>query len=241
MIPRRLIRTVPRETTAEVEGFWDRFAELHPDYELVTWREPVDAAAFPLTSGHWHRCCSGAQRAGLIRLEALHAVGGIYVDSDVEPYRAFDPLLGLEAFAGWEDDKVVPDAVLGARPGHPAVREAIDLALERVELGAWESGPGVTTDLLPGRPDVLLLPPGSFYPYHYRRKDLRYQDHARQQPWAFVAHHWMSSWAGSEPEGDPARRDRRPRPGVRQSARALGRALRGAAAERLAPRRSAGR
>ncbi len=236
MIPRRLIRTVPAEVDPESEAFWARFEELHPDWELVTFRDPIDPELFPLTSPHWDRCHSGAQRAGLIRLEALLRLGGVYVDADVEPYRSFEPLLGVEAFAAWEDDKIVPDAVLGARADHPFLRAAIDLAIDRLEQGAWSSGPAVTADLLPGRTDVLLLPPGAFYPYHYSRRDLRHADHAHQQPWAFAAHHWTSSWVDQEPPGPPIDRDRRPRPGVRQSARALGRALRGAAAERLGRR-----
>jgi len=238
VIPRRFIRTVPATTSEEVEGFWARFAELHPGWDLITFRDPIDPADFPLTAPHWDRCRSGAQRAGLVRLEALHHLGGIYVDADVEPFRSFAPLLGVEAFAAWEDDKVVPDAVFGARAGHPVLREAIDLAVERLDRGAWESGPGVTADLLPGRDDVLLLPPGAFYPYPYRERQRRHEDHARHQPWAFAAHHWAGSWYDAEPGRSTIDRDRRPRPGVRQSARQLGRALRGAAAERLAGRPS---
>jgi hypothetical protein len=83
MIPRRLIRTVPEQTVDEVEGFWSRVVELHPGWEHVTYRDPIDAALFPVTSPLWGRCRSGAQRAGLIRLEALARVGGIYLDSDV--------------------------------------------------------------------------------------------------------------------------------------------------------------
>ena len=236
MIPRRLIRTVPAEVDDEAERFWARFGELHPGWELVTFRDPIDPEAFPLTSPHWDRCHSGAQRAGLVRLEALLHLGGVYVDADVEPYRSFEPLLGVEAFAAWEDDKIVPDAVLGARAGHPFLREAIDLAIDRLDQGAWSSGPGVTADLLPGRADVLLLPPGAFYPYHYSQRDLRHADHARQQPWAFAAHHWTMSWTDVEPPGPTIDRDLRPRPGVRQSARALGRALRGYVREHLGRR-----
>jgi hypothetical protein len=240
MIPRRLIRTVPEEVDEEAEGFWSRFGELHPGWDLVTFRDPIDPADFPLTAPHWARCRTGAQRAGLIRLEALFHLGGVYVDSDVEPYRPFDPLLGVDAFAAWEDDKVVPDAVLGARPGHPWLREAIDLAVERLELGAWASGPGVTADLLPGRSDVLLLPPGAFYPYPYTQPERRLEDHGRRQPWAFAAHHWAGSWKEAEAARAPIDRDRRPRPGVRQSARQLGRALRGAGQERWGRRNRAG-
>jgi mannosyltransferase OCH1-like enzyme len=132
--------------------------------------------------------------AGLVRLEALWHHGGIYVDSDCEPYRSLEPLLGLHAFAGWEDNAVVPDAVIGAEPGHPAIRRCLDLAMVRVPQGAWASGPGTTTEVLTARDDVLLLPPGSLYPYHYKAKNLRHRDHASEQPWAFMAHHWAGSW-----------------------------------------------
>jgi hypothetical protein len=83
---------------------------------------------------------------------------------------------------------------------------------------------------------VLLLPPGSFYPYPYTETERRHEDHARSQPWAFVAHHWAGSWRDDE-RARTVTRDRRPRPGVRQSARQLARALRGAAADRLGRRR----
>lgn len=196
-IPRILHRTVPAETSPDVEAWWDRFGELHPGWELRTHRDPMDPAEWE-TGDLWDLCHSGAQRAGLIRLEALYRWGGVYVDSDVEPFRPLDSLLGLPAFAAWEDRKVVPDAVLGSEPGHPAFALMLEQARAAITAGAlaWDSGPGVTTSVLPGRADVLLLPPGSFYPYHYTRKDLADVDHATEQPWAFGAHHWHHSWAG---------------------------------------------
>lgn len=196
-IPRILHRTVPAETTAEVDQWWNEAGDLHPGWKLLEHRDPLDPEEWPETGDLWHLCRSGAQRAGLIRLEALHRWGGIYLDSDVEVFRNLEPLLALEGFAAWEDERTVPDAVLGFRPGHPAL--AIMLERARAELekgsGAWDSGPGVTTSTLPGRPDVLLLPPGSFFPYHYSEKHRRDEDHGRA-PWVFAAHHWAHSWQG---------------------------------------------
>lgn len=194
MIPRLIFRTVPEQTTDVVEEFWAGAQELHPGWEFITYRDPLSAAEFPISSPHWAQCTAGAQRAGLIRLEALAHHGGIYIDSDVECYRPFEALLGCQAFAGWEDANTVPDAVLGAEDAHPAIRLCLELALTRISEGPWASGPGVTTAILPNRPDVLLLPPGSFFPYHYSRRDLRYADHKARNPWAFCAHHWAASW-----------------------------------------------
>lgn len=197
MIPRRFHRVAPLLSPPDAETFWARLAELHDAWELVTHRDPLDPADWPLTRRHWALCGSGAQYAGLIRLEALWHYGGIYVDQDVEPYRSFEPLLACRGFAAWEDNRVVPDAVIGAEPEHPAIWEALELALVRLEAGAgaWKTGPGVTTTVFVGRDDFLVLPPATFYPYHYTEKNRRREDHG-SAPWTFAAHHWAHSWRG---------------------------------------------
>lgn len=197
-IPRILHRTVPVVTSDETERFWYNAKPLLPGWTFYDWREPLDPADFPETSDLWPKCTSGAQKAGLIRLEVLHRWGGVYIDSDVELYRSLEPLLALEGFAAWEDVRCCPDAVLGFRAGHPALKIMLEKARSAVmgKQGAWKSGPGVTTSTLPGREDVLLLPPGTFYPYHYKEKHRREEDHA-SQPWTFGAHHWAHSWDGS--------------------------------------------
>jgi hypothetical protein len=198
-IPRILHRTVPAETSEQVEAWWERFEELHPGWDCKTYREPIDPAEWPLTGDLFDRCANGAQKAGLIRLEALHRDGGIYVDSDVEPFRSLEPLLHCQAFAAWEDETTAPDAVLGCRPGHPAFELMISKARASIEGGgdAWLSGPGVTTEVLPNRSDVLVLPPGAFYPYSYLQKHKRAEVTPESQPWVFAVHHWHHSW-GSE-------------------------------------------
>lgn len=193
-IPRILHRTVPYNVSKQANDYWAEWGELHPDWEMMNWQDPLDPDRFPMTAEHWVRCTSGAQFAGLIRLEVLYRYGGVYVDSDVQPYRSLEPLLGVRAFAAWEDRNCVPDAVIGAEPEHPAIAECLEKAIARLEEGPWESGPGVTTEVLPNRPDVLLLPPGSFYPYHYREKQRKGEDFMSTQPWAFAAHHWDGSW-----------------------------------------------
>lgn len=209
-IPRILHRTVPAETTGEVEGFWAKAAELHPGWDLRTYREPIDPADWPLTGDLFDRCQNGAQKAGLIRLECVYRDGGVYIDSDFEPFRSFESLLSCSAFAGWEDETTVPDFVLGAEAEHPAVKVLIDKARAVIEGGgdAWQSGPGVFTEVLPGRPDVLLMPPGAFAPYHYLTKARRKDVTPDAFPWAFGAHHWHHSWGTEAQRRSIARRQR---------------------------------
>lgn len=199
-IPRILHRVVPEVTDPVADGYWQKWQMLHPDWRFITHRDPLDPEEWPLTSDIWKYVQAGAQLADLVRLEAVLKWGGVYVDQDMEPYRSLEPLLGVEMFAAWEDHSTVPNAVFGARPNHPAVSRALDMAVQRVRQrkGIWEAGPGVFTTLLPNRPDVLLLPPGSFYPYHYKEKERAGEDHMRQQPWCFAAHHWWHSWKGKK-------------------------------------------
>lgn len=199
-IPRILHRTVPAETAGRVEDWWEHWRQLLPGWTLMTHRDPLNPNEWPETSDLWAQCRNGAQLAGLVRLEALWRHGGVYVDSDVEPYRTLEPLLDLRGFSAWEDAKVAPDAVLGAEPHHPAVGGMLKLARVTLEAGgdAWATGPGVTTHVLPGRRDWLLLPPGSFYPYHYRDLQGAKKDHSQTQPWAFAAHHWAGSWLSAK-------------------------------------------
>lgn len=201
MIPKVIHRTIPAEPSEEAERHWRQFQDLYDGtgWELKTWREPLDPAEFPLTSDYWGRCQTGAQKAGLVRLELLYKFGGVYVDSDVEPVKRFDPLLGAELFAGWEDETTIPDAVLGAVPGHDLIARCIQRATGQVLLGrnAWYSGPGVVTALFRKNPSVLALPPGAFYPYHYLAKAARV-DASTAMPWVFCIHHWAGSWLTDE-------------------------------------------
>lgn len=207
-IPRILHRTVPAETSDQVEQWWAGFQQLHPGWEFRTWREPLDPKDWPLTGDLWERCQNGAQKAGLIRLEALVTHGGVYVDSDVEPVRSFEPLLQLQGFAAWEDETTVPDAVLGAEPNHPAFLLALEKARAVIQGGgdAWHSGPGVTTETLPGRTDVLVLPPGAFYPHSYLQK---HKASENPGPWVFARHHWHGSWLTPAQRQSIERRQRR--------------------------------
>ena len=197
MIPRRLVRTVPAVTTAETERLWAVATELHPDWEHVTWRDPVDRSAFPLTSPYWDECESGAQLADLIRAEDLLHHGGWYIDSDIWMLRPLDSLCALDGVAAWEDHLYIPNAVLGFRPGHDALRHVVDLAIARRMRGTWLAGVGVTTEVFRNRTDMTLLPPGAFYPVHWRdahRRMVDWNEEAKMAPFAFAIHKYAASW-----------------------------------------------
>lgn len=204
-IPPILVRSVPARTTAEVERFWRQACDLHPGWVHITYRDPVDTAMFPITSDSWSACSSGAQMAGLIRLEALWNHGGVWLDSDLELFRPLDDLRALGAVGCWEDDRTVPDLFLAAEAGHPAIGACLDLALARLhgngrtwrdDRHAWSTGPGVTTAVLPDRDDVTLLPPEAFCPVHwsYKGDPISNAEVLERLPDCRGRHHWRASW-----------------------------------------------
>lgn len=194
-IPRHLFRTCQEKTTPEVEQWWNEAKLIHPTWRHITVREPVDPAQFPISSPVWGMCGSGAQKAGLIRLELVLTYGGVYIDSDVSVCRPFESLRSCALFAGFEDENVIPDAVFGAEPGNEVVAEMLQIAITLVELGesAWSSGPGVFTDVLRTSNRAVLFPPMAFYPVHYRQKHLLGRDNCAH-PSTFCVHHWFGSW-----------------------------------------------
>lgn len=202
---------------ADARRFWAQFEALHPDWTLISHDSPFDPKDWPLTSWTWPFIEYPAQQADYMRLEVLWREGGIYVDWDMEPYRPLDPFLPLKGFAAYDSPsaKTRPEwigtGVLGFRPHHPAVKEMLDIALERfVEKPddiMW-AGPLAATAALEGRNDVLLLPFGSFYSGEWSERqsmdDLQYFGDG----WAYAHHRMHASWSGIQ---QPPRRARSPR------------------------------
>lgn len=196
MIPRRLVRVVPEKTTQECEVFWDRACRLHPFWDYITLRDPIDDSGFPMTRKCWDTCKSGAQLADLVRVEELYQRGGVYIDSDYEVLRSFEPLSALYGWAGWEDENVICNAVMGFEPRHWALLDVIEMAIQRHDLGTWESGVGTVTEVFRNCTDIVLLPPQALYPVHYKHKGLIRLWERERHPWALGMHHWRHSWEG---------------------------------------------
>ena len=109
---------------------WER---VMPDYELRMW----NSKSFDFNSVPFVREAMEAKKyafaADYIRLYALYTEGGIYLDSDVEVFKPFDPFLSNSMFTGTEpyiiDNTIFYDlecAIMGSEKGHPFLKEALD-------------------------------------------------------------------------------------------------------------------
>jgi mannosyltransferase OCH1-like enzyme len=192
---------------ATFERYWQRFAELHPGWELHDWRSTADVpqlinqdpfdAAREITDD-WKRF-----QADLLRLELLWLYGGVYVDADVEPLKPLDPLLGAEAFIAYSPNRrrdgkrLLTQAVMAARPQHPFIEACIEAVPGSVERYRGKSlammvGPHMVHRVWESRewPDVLTLPEQTFHP-----QSIRDRDHGRPADLdgAYAWHRWNNS------------------------------------------------
>ncbi len=196
-IPRRLVRCVPEDTTTEVESWWCEWRELHPSWDHVTIRDPIDPLEFPLTGHLFSSCVHGAQIAGLVRLEAVFRDGGVYCDSDMQPLRPIDDLLRHPCFIGTEDGHFLTDAMFGAEAGHPGIEECLRRVVTLpMELGPQATGPFNTTACLTGRDDVTILAARMLYPFSYLQRGRTSPDWRSEFPDSYAVHHWAFSWNG---------------------------------------------
>jgi len=120
--------------------------------------------------------------------------GGIYLDADCEVLKPLDIFLDNEMFAGEEVNRFICNAVFGAIPGHPILKEYC----RRLEDNFRGSGdmvfePGILmwTECLTWRPvgNIKIYPPEYFYPYHHINRTENFTENTH------ILHKYLKSWA----------------------------------------------
>ncbi|UBD69674.1 glycosyl transferase [Bacteroides sp. BFG-257] len=110
----------------------DTWHKILPDYEIVLW----DTKRFDISSVPWVKDAYEAKKfafaADYIRVYALYTEGGIYLDSDVEMIKSFNPLLNYKSFLGYEaSTHGIEAAIMGAEPGMSWCKKALNFYEER--------------------------------------------------------------------------------------------------------------
>lgn len=119
---------------------WKKYA---PDYEIKIWDlktyRPDDCLFFNQAIEHknWSFASDYA------RADILYRYGGIYMDLDVEMLKPIDDLLYNDAYMSFESlDRIECGSGMGAKPGHPIVREICESYKNRPYLkpdGTWDN------------------------------------------------------------------------------------------------------
>ncbi len=118
-------------------GFIETWKKILPDYELVLWdaekAKEVDNL-FAMEALHEHKW---AFAADVIRLYAVYKYGGIWLDTDMEVFKSFDPFLKYRMFIGKETMAYtqqdgngrhmigLTSHCFGAEKGHPFLKRCL--------------------------------------------------------------------------------------------------------------------
>lgn len=147
----------------ELQRTWQRH---HPNWELQLWTDENLPANLVRTEAY-ELLRQPGERADILRLEILNRFGGVYVDVDFECLRPIDELLdGVTCFFGALDSGRISNAIIGARPGHPLFRRALDELRPRSTYGPIDregTGPLLLDRLLGDFSDVTVFGPEIFY------------------------------------------------------------------------------
>jgi mannosyltransferase OCH1-like enzyme len=191
-------------------GLIETWRRHNPDYEVMFWNpHNVDFSIPAVARAFNHR--RWATVADIVRLSAILKHGGIYLDTDFEVCRSFDPLLREQCFFGFqaESDPTdwVDNGLFGAVPGHWFIRKAYEriLAIRSLPFGLdrpTKYGPKLITKLLREEglstyspdgvrvKDIFIHPTPTFYPIPWDEPIGR----RAIGPESYAVHLWEKSW-----------------------------------------------
>lgn len=113
----------------------ESWEKVMPDFEVKHWTlNDVKDLDVPFLKEALE-CEKWAFAADYTRLYALYTMGGIYLDTDVEVFKNFSPLLNHKAFIGRENSyhmkknmmmTFLTSHCMGAEKGHPYIKACLD-------------------------------------------------------------------------------------------------------------------
>ena len=201
----------------------ERWASLHPGWEVKVWRESPDLPPHLLACGdqllecrhpaYLASCPTYSKRSDVWRYDILEQLGGVYLDTDFEPIKCLEPILkGVRAFAGlvetrygWSDDlhdgKVkieVGCSLVGTVPHSPLARDLVE-GIPRQDAQAQLSlaFPYLTEVVARHKDAVRLFSPDVFYPVTWDRYALGGRKSLRKEALSeatYAVHRWSSCW-----------------------------------------------
>lgn len=184
-----------------------------PDYKIKRW----SYENFPPGKSKWVDEAVNAKKyafaADYIRCYALYTEGGIYLDSDVEVLKSFDPLLKFPYFIGEENDGAWEAAVMGSVKGNLLFGQMINyydshdfltpqggynvepmpFILRRIgnEIGDVRYINSID-DFTQDSNILQILPFDYFSPKSYKTGEFKLTDRT------FSIHHFTASWHGKK-------------------------------------------
>lgn len=96
------------------------------DYKIIEWNEKN----FDINSNKFVKQAYESGKfafvSDYVRVYALYNYGGIYLDTDVEVFKSFDPLLKNESFWGFEEKSFIATSTIGAKKNNKFIKKFLD-------------------------------------------------------------------------------------------------------------------
>ena len=204
-IPRKIHRVWLGDAVPdEFQHFEDRWRDLHPDWEVRTWRD--DDFGWLTNQAAFDDARLFSSKSNIARYEVIFREGGLYVDCDIEPLRSIDELLeGADLVLSEESPGLYGNELFAAVPQHPVIASVVaelpESHFSRPDaISPERTGPHFWTRCVRRRCAELGLQPrilthDQVYPYSWTQPHLR----GRTFPEAWVVHHWAQSWVTPTP------------------------------------------
>ena len=131
------------EFPEEVKECMSTWKRVLPDYEFVLWDADKLSELNNVFANEAVSVKKWAFASDFVRVYAVYTYGGIWLDTDVEMYKSFDPFLKHQMFIGregWEQWKVddnhttisyLTSHCFGAEPNHPFLKLCLDFYTNR--------------------------------------------------------------------------------------------------------------
>lgn len=155
---------------------------LHPEWEYRLWTD-ADIDTFSFKTGDlFHKVKNPGMRSDILRYEILYKMGGLYVDTDFEALRSFEPFHHSDPFytGCYLSEKQVYNALIGSAPKHGLLEEILaslssigKIEQETNDYVVKTTGPIMFTQhvmkYLDRHPSsIKIYPEEFFYPIHCR-------------------------------------------------------------------------
>lgn len=109
-----------------IKKYMESWRKFCPDYKLIEWNEEN----FDINCNQYVKEAYDAKKwafvTDYVRLYVLYNYGGIYLDTDVEIIKSIDEFLSYPAFSGFENESLIPTAIMGAHKHSNWIKYLLD-------------------------------------------------------------------------------------------------------------------
>lgn len=176
-----------------------------PDYDIIEWNEERFDIHINTFVRQAYEAGKFAFVSDYVRVYALYHYGGIYLDTDVEVKRSFDPLLQEQSFWGFEQENFIATSTIGARKGNTLIKQFLDTYEGKSFLKANKeidtlTNVAIVSELIQKRGVVLdgtyqqIDGLGSFYPQEYFSPYDYINCYTKASANVYTIHYFYKSW-----------------------------------------------